>query len=174
MLALAVNGNLDLFIERRAANLNCNGLTKELIDPQSPLIQPWKPSARSWMLYTCSCFTTVSASSFFHCSSDVLSCLSSSLQMGNTSETSLFVSRIPKEHDVFMGSIYTTFCESTCLQVILFIYYLFIYLLAFIYRAVRRDRKVEGERGEMGWGFLHVSFICFWKTFIPFSIKDYI
>ncbi|XP_067269173.1 opsin 7, group member d [Pseudorasbora parva] len=30
--------------------------------------------------------------------------------MGNTSETTLFVSKIPKEHDVFMGSLYTTFC----------------------------------------------------------------
>ncbi|XP_051950932.1 opsin-5-like [Xyrauchen texanus] len=30
--------------------------------------------------------------------------------MGNTTETAHFVSTIPKEHDVFMGSMYTTFC----------------------------------------------------------------
>lgn len=72
VLALAASGNLALFTERWAANLNCNGLTKKFIEPQSPLFQPWKPSARSWMLNTCSCFTTALASSFPHSSSKLL------------------------------------------------------------------------------------------------------
>ncbi|TRY99453.1 hypothetical protein DNTS_022996 [Danionella cerebrum] len=33
-----------------------------------------------------------------------------SLQMGNTSESTHFASKIRKEYDVFMGSLYTTFC----------------------------------------------------------------
>lgn len=75
VLALAATGNLALFTERWAANLNCNGLTKKLIGPQSPLFQPWKPSARSWMLNTCSCFTTALASSFPTVHLNFLSCL---------------------------------------------------------------------------------------------------
>lgn len=65
--------------------------------------------------------------------------------MGNTTETSHFVSKIPKEHDVFMGSIYTTFCESIHLQPIAST--LFMDFLAFIYRTVERDSKVV-EREE--------------------------
>ncbi|XP_036433942.1 opsin 7, group member d [Colossoma macropomum] len=35
--------------------------------------------------------------------------------MGNASETGRFVSTIPKEHDVFMGALYTTFCVLSLL-----------------------------------------------------------
>ncbi|XP_055024727.2 opsin 7, group member d [Misgurnus anguillicaudatus] len=45
--------------------------------------------------------------------------------MGNTSETTLFVSTIPKEHDVFMGSLYTVFCILSLLGngILLFVAY---------------------------------------------------
>ncbi len=67
--------------------------------------------------------------------------------MGNSTETFHFASKIPKEHDVFMGSVYITFCESFHLQLIVFT--LFMDFLPFIYRTVERDSKVEGKRGEM-------------------------
>jgi len=145
VLALAVNGNLDLFIERWAANLNCNGLTKELIEPQSRLIQPWKPSARSWMLYTCSCFTTVSASSFSQYSSKlhVFSLIFSAdgKYLGNYP----FCFQNPKGtrclhgfhiHDLLWVHLLTS---DT-------VYILFIEFLDFIYWAVRRQKSWGRER----------------------------
>ncbi len=58
-----------------------------------------------------------------------------------------------------MGSVYITFCESFHLQLIVFT--LFMDFLPFIYRTVERDSKVEGKRGEMGRGSIHVDIIWF-------------
>lgn len=167
VLALAVSGNLALFTERWAANLNCNGLTKKLIEPQSPLIQPWKPSAHSWMLYTCSCFTMVLASSFFRCLSKlVLSFIffADGKYLGNYP----FCFQNPKGTRCLHGFLIHNFLWVHSLTSDT-VFMLFMDFLAFVYRTVRRDRKFEGEREKMGW-FVHIGFVCFWKT-VPFSTK---